>query len=175
MKVGYINYLHHTSTFPTMTSNAWPHLREAELLCSAHPGARGRALEPSHSARCPISRNDTLLRFRAQPRYRAEHSHQATGGICCRGLVERRVSDSGDGTPQYLPTEKGLDLKPVIMALTAWGDRWAAPNGPPVLFEHAGCSGHVALLGRYSKCKASPEFSEILATPTKRRTRETRK
>jgi hypothetical protein len=26
----------------------------------------------------------------------------------------------------------GLDFKPVVIALTAWGDRWAAPHGPPL-------------------------------------------
>ncbi len=38
---------------------------------------------------------------------------------------------------EYRLTEAGLDLIPVLMALTAWGDRWAAPDaGPPIRFRH---------------------------------------
>src|SRR3954463_9395138 len=34
---------------------------------------------------------------------------------------------------EYLLTEKGRDLAPALVALTAWGDRWVAPDGPPIL------------------------------------------
>ena len=45
--------------------------------------------------------------------------------------------------PEYILTERGRDLAPVIIALTDWGDRWAAPNGPPIIYRHADCGGHV--------------------------------
>ncbi|MGH3448346.1 MAG: winged helix-turn-helix transcriptional regulator [Nocardioidaceae bacterium] len=55
------------------------------------------------------------------------------------------LSDGVDSPVQrsYRLTDKGRDLGPVIMALTEWGDRWAAPGGPPILFEHTSC-GHPA-------------------------------
>jgi len=37
----------------------------------------------------------------------------------------------------YELTDKGKDLFPIISALMAWGDRYAAPNGPPAIFEHS--------------------------------------
>ncbi|WP_322769910.1 MULTISPECIES: helix-turn-helix domain-containing protein [unclassified Frankia] len=40
---------------------------------------------------------------------------------------------------EYLPTDKGRALQPVIIALTAWGDRWYAPQGPPIDFIHTHC------------------------------------
>jgi len=43
----------------------------------------------------------------------------------------------------YRLTEKGRDLWPVLTALRQWGDRWAAPEGPPVVMVHADC-GEVA-------------------------------
>ncbi len=46
---------------------------------------------------------------------------------------------------EYHLTDKGLDFKPVIIALTEWGDRWAAPDGPPIFYEHSECGGHVTL------------------------------
>jgi DNA-binding HxlR family transcriptional regulator len=42
----------------------------------------------------------------------------------------------------YKLTEKGRDLWLVVAALREWGDRWEAPDGPPVLIEHRTC-GHV--------------------------------
>ena len=35
---------------------------------------------------------------------------------------------------EYVLTEKGRALYPIIVALMAWGDRWASPrNGPPAI------------------------------------------
>lgn len=46
---------------------------------------------------------------------------------------------------EYILTAKGLDFQPVIVALTAWGDHWDAPDGPPITFHHKGCTGSVEL------------------------------
>jgi DNA-binding HxlR family transcriptional regulator len=58
------------------------------------------------------------------------------------GLMERRPA-GGSKYQEYVLTEKGRDLRPIIIALINWGDRWAAPNGPPVVFEHSDCSGEL--------------------------------
>jgi DNA-binding HxlR family transcriptional regulator len=41
---------------------------------------------------------------------------------------------------EYQLTPKGNDLFPVIAALMAWGDKWAAPEGPPLEMRHT-CEG----------------------------------
>jgi len=43
---------------------------------------------------------------------------------------------------RYELTRKGKDLFPAISALMAWGDKYSAPDGPPVIFEHE--CGHPA-------------------------------
>ncbi|HWS64876.1 MAG TPA: helix-turn-helix domain-containing protein [Steroidobacteraceae bacterium] len=48
-------------------------------------------------------------------------------GLVASGLLEKSTDD-GDHVDHYRPTERGLAFKPVIVALTAWGDRWAAPR-----------------------------------------------
>jgi DNA-binding HxlR family transcriptional regulator len=58
------------------------------------------------------------------------------------GLMERRPAP-GVSYQEYVLTEKGRDLQPVLVALTHWGDRWAAPAGPPVVFKHVDCDGGV--------------------------------
>ncbi|MGH9040611.1 MAG: winged helix-turn-helix transcriptional regulator, partial [Acidimicrobiia bacterium] len=44
---------------------------------------------------------------------------------------------------EYLLTEKGRDLFPVLVTLMQWGDRWAAEDGPPIRLVHELCE-HVA-------------------------------
>ena len=48
----------------------------------------------------------------------------------------------------YLPTAKGRDVAPAFIALTDWGDRWAAPDRPPIFCGHTVCGsaiGHEAV------------------------------
>jgi DNA-binding HxlR family transcriptional regulator len=86
------------------------------------------------------------------------------------GLLERTNVVSEDSS-RYRATAKGLAFKPVIMALTAWGDRWAAPEGPPVHFEHHGCGGRLTLRIHCTQCSKVPTIPEILAVPVKNRRR----
>ena len=51
------------------------------------------------------------------------------------GLMEHRQPDGPGERAEYLLTEKGLELKPVVIALTVWGDKWVRPG--PVVFQHA--------------------------------------
>ncbi|HET9691294.1 MAG TPA: helix-turn-helix domain-containing protein [Acidimicrobiales bacterium] len=43
----------------------------------------------------------------------------------------------------YRLTDKGRDLWPVLTAMRQWGDRHAAPGGPPVQMTHRSGCGHV--------------------------------
>ena len=44
---------------------------------------------------------------------------------------------------EYRLTRKGVDLWPILVSLMKWGDKYAAPNGPPVVLHHAGCGGEL--------------------------------
>jgi len=50
------------------------------------------------------------------------------------GLMEHRQPEGPGGHAEYLLTQKGLELKPIVMALTAWGDKWVRPG--PVVFRN---------------------------------------
>ena len=61
-------------------------------------------------------------------------------------LVEHGLLEHHEGpeTAEYVPTRKGADAHPVLVALLQWGDRYATSEaGPPRVFVHAGC-GHDA-------------------------------
>jgi DNA-binding HxlR family transcriptional regulator len=80
------------------------------------------------------------------------------------GLME--MSDETEGYPSYHLTKKGRDFKPVLIALTAWGDRWAAPDGAPIVFEHADCGGRVRSELHCRKCGESPRPEDVIARKT---------
>jgi DNA-binding HxlR family transcriptional regulator len=54
------------------------------------------------------------------------------------GVVDRRPYQNHPARYDYRLTTSGKELVPVLMALTAWGDRWVGPHaGPPIRFRHA--------------------------------------
>ena len=40
------------------------------------------------------------------------------------GLMQHREPQARGDQAEYVLTQKGMELKPVIIALAAWGDRW---------------------------------------------------
>jgi len=70
------------------------------------------------------------------------------------------------GHAEYQLTDKGLDFKTVIIALTEWGDRWAAPDGPPIVYAHQGCGGRVRHLLECRKCGAKLRPRDVVARKT---------
>lgn len=69
------------------------------------------------------------------------------------GVVERRAYQERPTRYDYALTEAGRDLVPALLALTAWGDRWAAPaEGAPMLFVHKRCGLRFRPRVTCSKC-----------------------
>ena len=71
-------------------------------------------------------------------------------------MYTRRYSEHPEHV-EYLLTDKGRALQPVVVALTAWRDRWAAPDGPPIVFAHETCGGQVRQETRCKQCAGVPE------------------
>lgn len=76
------------------------------------------------------------------------------------------VAPAPTGYGEYHLTEKGLDFKPVIIALTEWGDRWAAPEGRPIEYRHEGCGGSVRSVLLCERCGAEVAVPDVVARPT---------
>jgi DNA-binding HxlR family transcriptional regulator len=66
---------------------------------------------------------------------------------------------------EYHLTAKGLDLQPALIAFTEWGDRWAAPDGPPVIYRHDGCGGQIRGELCCARCGTAPEPADVRAEP----------
>jgi DNA-binding HxlR family transcriptional regulator len=82
------------------------------------------------------------------------------------GVIERVPYQQRPLRHEYLLTEKGLDLWPMIVALMKWGDRYAAPEGgPAVLIEHRGCGGAVDEHRICERCGARLSARDALGRP----------
>jgi DNA-binding HxlR family transcriptional regulator len=56
------------------------------------------------------------------------------------GIMARQRYQEHPPRDEYVLTEKGRDLFPVIAAMLAWGDKWTAGEaGPPLLLVHEAC------------------------------------
>ncbi|MEV7007006.1 helix-turn-helix domain-containing protein [Streptosporangium sp. NPDC051022] len=56
------------------------------------------------------------------------------------GLLRRERYSQRPDRYEYHLTDKGRDLVPILLALTAWGDRWEAGDaGPPLIVRHRTC------------------------------------
>jgi len=86
-------------------------------------------------------------------------------GFVEAGIMERRAADRSSEHLQYLLTAKGRDLAPAIVALTEWGDRWAAPNGPPILYVHTVCGSPITLPTTCANCGGVHDPAEVSVRP----------
>lgn len=50
-----------------------------------------------------------------------------------QGVLEKIADRQGSKYPEYILTEKGKDLMPVLVAFGEWGNKWAAPEHGPAL------------------------------------------
>ncbi|MFX0574460.1 winged helix-turn-helix transcriptional regulator [Nocardia nepalensis] len=85
-------------------------------------------------------------------------------GLVDAGIMARKYSESPD-LFEYLLTDKGRELVPVILTLTQWGDRWAAPDGPPILYSHTVCGGAISQHTICANCGEVHDATQFQARP----------
>jgi DNA-binding HxlR family transcriptional regulator len=66
---------------------------------------------------------------------------------------------------EYRLTAKGLDLWHVVTAMRQWGDRWAAPAGPPLGIRHTACGQIVTAVPTCSHCGERLDARSVTAIP----------
>ncbi len=61
--------------------------------------------------------------------------------LCGDGILRRRAYSAHPARYEYLLTEKGRDLWPVIMTLRGWGQKWL--GGSSITLTHKGCGARI--------------------------------
>src|SRR5271167_2126713 len=65
----------------------------------------------------------------------------------------------------YRLTDKGRDLWPVITTMRQWGDKHAAPEGPPLEVIHKACDHTCVAVLTCSSCGAPVAARDVRAVP----------
>lgn len=84
------------------------------------------------------------------------------------GLVARETYSERPRRYAYRLTEKGAHLKPVILALRAWGEQWCKPqDGPPATrMFHRTCGAELELDGHCPTCGVIAPWPEMGGRPS---------
>lgn len=86
--------------------------------------------------------------------------------LVANGIIERRAYQQRPLRYEYRLTEAGRDLVPAILALTAWGNRWARPKeGTPIVFVHERCGHQFEPQVKCSACGSAINADEVKALP----------
>jgi DNA-binding HxlR family transcriptional regulator len=81
-------------------------------------------------------------------------------GLVVGGVVDRVEYSARPQRFRYRLTDAGRDLVTVLIALTQWGDRWRAPQGPPIHFRHA-CGATLSTVVTCQACGGEVHADEI--------------
>jgi DNA-binding HxlR family transcriptional regulator len=79
------------------------------------------------------------------------------------GLMQHRQPHARGDQAEYVLTQKGLELKPVIIALAAWGDKWVRPG--PVVYQTSSDGQPIELQLRRVGDDAKVAVSDVVARP----------
>ncbi len=79
--------------------------------------------------------------------------------LCEAGVLERRPYHGRRS--DYVLTERGRGLFPVIVGLLSWGDEHLAPAGPPALLRHARCGGAITAGTHCATCGAAVTSDDV--------------
>jgi DNA-binding HxlR family transcriptional regulator len=77
------------------------------------------------------------------------------------GIMERRAYQDHPPRHEYILTDKGLDLLPVIVALGTWGLKWTEGGGRPPQLLHTRCGSEVGIDFRCPTCGETVGPGEI--------------
>jgi len=86
-------------------------------------------------------------------------------GLVAAGIMDRRPLSEQPDLHEYVLSQKGRDFAPALIALTEWGDKWAAPDGAPILYRHATHGSAVTVEVHCAECGSLEDLIEVRALP----------
>lgn len=82
-------------------------------------------------------------------------------GLVRAGVLVRVAYQQQPVRHEYVLTDMGRELVPIVLALKDWGDRHLQPEGPYTDVRHADCGGHVEVAASCHRCGESVPLSHL--------------
>jgi DNA-binding HxlR family transcriptional regulator len=89
--------------------------------------------------------------------------NERLGHLVDAGVLERVAYCEHPPRFDYRLTTKGRDLWPVLTAMRQWGDRWEAPDGPPIEIVHKACGHITEIIPTCSACGEAVAARDVRA------------
>lgn len=83
--------------------------------------------------------------------------------LCAAGVIVRSRYSERPPRDEYMLTDAGRDLAPVLLALKQWGDRWCRHGVQTVEFTHR-CGAQLQTQTACSACHESVRFEDLTIT-----------
>lgn len=90
---------------------------------------------------------------------------QRLNGLVEQGILHKNRYSEHPPRYEYLLTGKGRDLWPVLTAMRQWGDKHAAPDGPPLQTIHKSCGSVVEAVVTCSDCGERLASGDLRVVP----------
>lgn len=94
---------------------------------------------------------------------------QRLAKLVAAGVLEKHRYQDHPPRYEYKLSDKGRDLWPVLTALRQWGDRYAAPHGPPVEVIHTACGKPSKFVMICEQCGERVSQRDVRAQPRRPR------
>jgi DNA-binding HxlR family transcriptional regulator len=86
--------------------------------------------------------------------------------LVAEGIMERQRYEEHPPRDEYVLTDKGRELFPIIASMMAWGDRWnAGEAGPPLLLIHEACGEPATVSATCDRCGEPMSLANIHPVP----------
>ncbi len=79
------------------------------------------------------------------------------------GILKRTLYQSSPDRYEYVLTEKGRALAPVVLALRSWGRRWTKGADRSEIV-HEGCGGNIGVAVTCERCGKAPDAAGVKAS-----------
>lgn len=77
------------------------------------------------------------------------------------GVLERHVYQQHPPRHEYVLTQIGRELMPLVLLLKAWGDAHLQPDGPYTTVQHRACRSPLQVVLRCPDCDATVALPDI--------------
>lgn len=85
--------------------------------------------------------------------------------LLASGVIKKHLYEHSPPRYEYVLTEMGEELGPILLAMLSWGDKWLSGEQPPLLVKHIDCGHPLKTRVVCAACGEDVNFNNISAKP----------